>query len=64
MNRRLDQLDPKDPISCRKLCFRAPLQKAGRQQPRINRQKLASFHDRGRQHRWQSGFGIRTGPDS
>ena len=30
----------------------------------ISRQKLASFHNRGRQHRWQSGFDIRTGPDS
>ena len=30
----------------------------------INCQKLASFHNRSRQHRWQSGFGIRTGLDS
>jgi ParB family chromosome partitioning protein len=26
--------------------------------------KLASFHNRGREHRWQSEFGIRTGLDS
>ena len=38
--------------------------KAEKQQPMINRQKLASFHNPGRQHRWQSGFDIRTGPDS
>jgi len=60
----LDHPDPKDPISYRKQCFRAPLRKAEMQQPRINRQKLVSFHNRGRQHRLQSGFGIRIEPDS
>jgi hypothetical protein len=47
-NRLLDHPDPNDAISCQKQFCPAPLRKAGRQQPIINRQKLASFHNRGR----------------